>query len=125
MTKRRQTIGRNGENAAVTFLCRKGYTLLERNYRTRTSEIDIIAKDRDCICFVEVKTRTSLKKGLARESVHHAKQLKLISGASLYLKENKLFNQQVRFDVIEVFFTPGHPDENPEITLIKNAFGTV
>ena len=129
MTNRTHKTGQHGETLAAEFLSRNGYTLLERNYRTRNAEIDIIARDHDCICFVEVKTRTSRKKGLPRESVHHTKQQKLISGASFYLKEKKLFDQQVRFDVIEIFIPRVTRDENfaspPEITLIKNAFGTV
>jgi putative endonuclease len=122
---RGQEIGQSGEKAAADFLRQKGYILLETNYRTPIAEIDIIAKDRDCLCFVEVKARTSLKKGLAKESVHHAKQLKLISGASFYLKKNRLFNQRARFDVVEIFFTHHNLEAPPEITLIKNAFGTV
>ena len=124
MKSRGQKIGERGEKVAADFLYRKGYTLLEKNYRTRTAEIDIIAKEGDCICFVEVKTRTTLKKGLPKESVHNLKQQKLISGASFYLKEKRLNNQRVRFDVVEIFFTNGTPDKNPKITLIKNAFGT-
>lgn len=119
MTDQRQKIGKQGEKAAADFLIQNGYTLLETNYRTRTAEVDIIAKENDCICFVEVKTRTSLQKGLPRESVHHAKQQKLISGATFYLKENHLFNQQVRFDVVEILIR----DQHMEVSLIKNAFG--
>lgn len=128
MTSRTHKVGQDGETLAAEFLSRNGYTLLERNYRTRNAEIDIIAQDHGCICFVEVKTRTSRKKGLPRESVDHSKQQKLISGASFYLKEKKLLNQQVRFDVVEIFITLVRRDGNstsPEITLIKNAFGTV
>lgn len=121
MTDPRQRLGQKGETLAADFLVQNGYTLLETNYRTRSAELDIIAKQEGCLCFVEVKTRTSLKKGLPRESVHLAKQQKLISGASFYLKEHHLFNQQVRFDVVEIFFR----DQRPEITLIKNAFGAV
>jgi putative endonuclease len=121
MINHQQKIGQSGEKAAAAFLKQKGYILLEQNYRTKTSEIDIIAKDKDCICFVEVKTRTSLKKGLPRESVHYAKQQKLISGASFYLKENKLFDHRVRFDVVEIIIT----NNKLETTLIKNAFGTI
>jgi len=121
VTNRNQKIGQTGEKAAAQFLCRNGYTLLEQNYRAPFAEIDIIAKEGNCICFIEVKTRTSLKRGLPRESVHHVKQQKIISGASFYLKEKKIFNHQVRFDVIDIIFT----SETPEITLIRNAFGTV
>jgi len=121
VTNRNQQIGQTGEKAAAQFLSRNGYILLEQNYRAPFAEIDIIAREGECICFIEVKTRTSLKKGLPRESVHHVKQQKIISGASFYLKEKKIFNQQVRFDVIDILIT----GETPEITLIRNAFGTV
>lgn len=116
-----QKIGQIGEKTAADFLRRQGYTLLEQNYRTPAAEIDIIAREGDCICFVEVKTRTSLKKGLPRESVHRPKQQKIISGATFYLKEKKISNQRLRFDVVDIILTR----ETPEITLIKNAFGTV
>jgi len=112
-------IGQSGETLAAEYLSRNGYTLLERNYRTRTAEIDIIAKEGDCLCFIEVKTRTSLRKGLPKESVHHTKQQKLISGATFYLKEKKLSNLRVRFDVVDIMIT----HDTPAITLIKNAFG--
>lgn len=112
-------IGQSGETLAADYLSRKGYTLLERNYRCRTAEIDIIAKDGVCLCFIEVKTRTSLRKGLPKESVHHAKQRKLISGATFYLKEKKLSNLRVRFDVVDIILN----NDTPTITLIKNAFG--
>jgi putative endonuclease len=117
-------IGREGEKAAADYLCQNGYTLIERNYRTPTAEIDIIARQDDFLCFVEVKTRTSLKKGLPRESVHYKKQQKIISGASFYLKKNRLFNHRIRFDVVEILLSTDQ-DQHPEITLIKNAFGTV
>ena len=121
MSNRNQKIGQSGEKAAARFLQQQGYTLLEQNYRAPFAEIDIIAQEKNCICFIEVKTRTSLKRGLPRESVHHGKQQKIISGASFYLKENKIFNRQVRFDVIDILIS----GETPEITLIRNAFGTV
>jgi putative endonuclease len=121
VTNRNQIIGKTGETAAVAFIRQQGYTLLEQNYRAPFAEIDIIASQAGCICFIEVKTRTSLKRGLPRESVHHLKQQKIISGAWFYLKEKKIVNQPVRFDVIDILLT----NAPPKITLIKNAFGTV
>jgi len=111
-------LGRAGEKAAAVFLESQGYTLLEQNYQTRYFELDIIAKDKDTLCFVEVKTRSNLKKGLPRESVIPAKQKKIIMGATFYLKEKNLFNQRVRFDIVEIVFT----GKTPKITLIPNAF---
>ncbi len=111
-------LGRSGEKAAARYLETCGYTLLEQNYQTRHFEIDIIARDRDTLCFIEVKTRSNLKKGFPREAVIPAKQQKIIMGASFYLKSNRLLNQRVRFDVVEVLYT----DDSPQITLIQNAF---
>lgn len=118
MTKS-SSIGKTGEKAAADFLIKNGYALLERNFRTRAFEIDIIARDREYLCFVEVKARTGTKKGLPREAVDHAKQQKMIMGANYYLKQQDLFNHRVRFDVVEVMLR----DRTPELTLIKNAFG--
>ncbi len=110
--------GQTGEGHAVLSLKKQGFTILETNYRTKFAEIDIIAKQRDTLCFIEVKTRRSLKKGLPRESVTLPKQKKIILGASLYLKQKKLDNVRIRFDVVEVILTHGKPD----INLIKHAF---
>ncbi len=111
-------LGRTGEKAAARFLKSRGYSLVEVNYQTRHFEIDIIAKDADTLCFIEVKTRSNLKKGLPREAILPAKQQKIIMGASFYLKKNNLFNQRVRFDVVEVLYS----GDTPQITLIPNAF---
>jgi putative endonuclease len=114
----RKALGQNGEKAAISFLKTKGFTILETNYRTKPAEIDIIAKDNEFICFIEVKTRQSLKMGLPRESVNYSKQKKIILGASFYLKEKKLMNSKVRFDVVEVYKKSNRFD----INIIENAF---
>lgn len=114
----RKSTGDHGEAAARSFLETRGFTILETNFRTRPSEIDIIAKDSDCLCFIEVKTRRSLKKGLPRESVTCSKQKKIILGASLYLKKTGQMDLRIRFDVVEVYIHDGRVD----IHLIKNAF---
>ena len=114
----RKTLGHCGETAAISFLQTQGFTILETNYRTKLAEIDIIAKENDSICFIEVKTRRSLKKGLPRESVNYSKQKKIILGASFYLKEKNQTNSKVRFDVVEVHEKNG----TLHINLIKNAF---
>jgi putative endonuclease len=118
MSDDRKTLGNQGEAAALSFLQNRGFIVLETNYRTRLAEIDIICKDDDTICFIEVKTRRSLTKGLPRESVTYSKQKKIILGASFYLKETKQLNCRVRFDVVEILV---QKDEF-HINLIKNAF---
>ncbi|CCK81514.1 YraN family protein [Desulfobacula toluolica] len=111
-------LGHQGEAAAISFLQTLNFTILETNYQTKPAEIDIIAKDNDHICFIEVKTRRSLKKGLPRESVTYSKQKKIILGACFYLKKTKQTNSRIRFDVVEVYKTKA----GFEINLIKNAF---
>lgn len=114
----RKDLGQRGEAAAISFLQNREFHILETNYQTKMAEIDIIAKDKNCICFIEVKTRRSLKKGLPRESVNYSKQKKIILGATLYLKEKKQMNSKVRFDVVEVLEKKGVFN----INLIQNAF---
>ena len=106
--------GGEGEAAARAFLERKGAKVLEMNYRRPTGEIDIVARQRDVILFVEVKRRSSLRYGRPSEAVNRAKQLHILRTAQLYLQEKRLSDAPVRFDVIEVL--PG------EIRHIENAF---
>ncbi|OGR21324.1 MAG: YraN family protein [Desulfobacula sp. RIFOXYA12_FULL_46_16] len=114
----RKFLGREGESAALEFLQTHGFKILETNFRTRAAEIDMIAKDHETLCFIEVKTRRSIKKGLPKESVTPSKQHKIILGASFYLKKHRLLESRIRFDVIEVFEKEGRFEFN----LIKNAF---
>ena len=108
-------IGKSGEEEAVEFLKRKGYKILERNYRLPNfGEIDIIAKDKDVICFVEVKTRTGTSYGEPYEAVTKNKQFKLSMLALSYLKEKNLMQKRARFDIISI--------SNAEIRLFINAF---
>ncbi|MGM0655267.1 MAG: YraN family protein [Thermodesulfobacteriota bacterium] len=114
-------LGKKGELAARQFLLSRGYKVLASNYSTPQFEIDIIAKDDDTLCFVEVKTRTGLKKGLPREGVTPAKQKKIIMGAQYYLSLNKITNTRVRFDVVEVLYKDSSHTAC-EMTVIPNAF---
>ena len=118
MQDNRKILGHHGEMAALSFLKSIGFKILETNYRTKISEIDIIADDHNVICFIEVKTRRNLKKGLPKESVTYSKQKKIILGATYFLKKKKLFNSNIRFDVAEVYKKNAHF----EVNLIKNAF---
>lgn len=116
----RKAFGQKGESAAISYLQTNGFNILETNFRTKAAEIDIIAKDHETLCFVEVKARRNINKGLPRESVTLSKQNKIILGASFYLKKNKLMESKIRFDVIEVL----EKDGSLEFNLIKNAFQT-
>lgn len=111
--KNTTAIGNKGENLACEYILKKSYIILNRNYKTRFGEIDIIAKDNDFLVFVEVKTRKTKKYGLACEYVDFRKQEKIIKTASQFLCENPL-DLQPRFDVIEVY--------DNEINHIESAF---
>lgn len=101
----KRAAGASGEAAACEALTKAGLTILERNYRRPTGEIDIIAKDRRTVAFIEVKTRSSLRFGRPAEAVDKAKQLHILRTAMIYLAERNLENAPVRFDVVEVLPT--------------------
>ena len=108
-----------GQREAEDFLLRKNCRILERNYRIRTGEIDLIIKDGEFITFVEVKFRSGLKFGMPGESVGSTKQQKIIRTAMHYISFKKLDNHDFRFDVIEVLEQAGRVSINH----IENAFG--
>ncbi len=118
MSKDRLALGRRGEERAVSYLKGLSYRILERNYKSRFGEIDIIAKDKGVLSFVEVKTRQTPSFGKPEEGVHPKKQHQLSKVALDYLHKNKLTNCEARFDVIAIQFLP----QGEEIELIKNAF---
>ncbi len=116
----RQSLGQFGEDCAVRYLRRKGYTILERNYRCRLGEIDIIAKKRGYLAFVEVKLRKDDSFGAAREFVTRGKQERILKTALLWLSQHELALQP-RFDVIEVY-APHGADGSVRIEHLENAF---
>ncbi len=97
----RKQIGTFGETKAANYLKRRGYQILCRNYRTKAGELDIIAKDGDCVVFVEVKTRTNLEYGTPAEAVSYYKQSHMLRAAQYYLMQYGN-ETECRFDVIEV-----------------------
>lgn len=115
-----QATGEQGEQRATEHLQRKGYTILERNFRSRGGEVDIVARDRDgCIVFVEVKTRRNLAYGLPQLAVTVRKQRQIAKGALTWLGRNRMHDRAARFDVIAVLL---HDDAVHEIEHIVNAF---
>ncbi|HEX9445774.1 MAG TPA: YraN family protein [Candidatus Binatia bacterium] len=114
----RQVLGREGERIAEKYLARKGYRLVERNYRCPLGELDLIALDRRVIVFVEVKTRADESFGPPLESVHPRKQQKMIGAARFFLNAHKLHNREARFDVVGVSFD----GQKPVVEHIENAF---
>ena len=104
-------IGQYGEKVACRFLRRKGYKIVAKNHREAHKEIDIIAKNKDYITFVEVKTRSVDDDfynayGTPASAVNSAKRSNLITGARAYLRSNPS-NKQPRMDVIEVYLKKG------------------
>lgn len=97
-------IGLIGEELAANHIKNEGYNILERNYRTKLGELDIIARDQNIIIFIEVKTRTSNAYGTPSEAVNYKKQQTIRKLSQQYIKHKKLDNSCLgyRFDVIEV-----------------------
>ena len=110
-----------GEDHAVRYLRLRGYRIVERNFRCRQGEIDIIAKKGEFIAFVEVKQRKNADFGQAREFVTYAKQQRVIAAAELWLLKTRC-ELQPRFDVIEIYAPDGVKTVFPEIHHLENAF---
>ncbi len=115
----RLTLGDRGEMIAWEYLRKKGYELLEKNYRCTLGELDVIARKNGRLVFVEIKTRSSEQFGLPEEAVHPAKQKKLLNLAQWYLKEKKWTESPVTFAVLGIRWTEG---KDPEIRFITDAF---
>jgi putative endonuclease len=102
MTADATPLARFGEQEAAAFLKKQGYRILERNYRCVFAEVDIIAKERGVICFIEVKTRSSQAFGHPAEAITRAKRRHIARAALAYLQKNKLLDAPARFDVVAV-----------------------
>jgi putative endonuclease len=116
---KRQELGAAGEKLARNFLKKKGYKIRDTNYRCREGEIDIVAQKKDCLVFVEVRTKASASFGSPEESVTSAKKEKLIASALTYLSEHDDLPESWRLDFIAVEL-----DQNGKATrieLIENA----
>jgi putative endonuclease len=112
-------LGRHGESLVASYLQGLGYTIIDRNYRKRFGEIDLIGEEKDTLVFIEVKTRTSLRFGSPLEAVDQRKQRRMSRAALDYILKHKLDDRAARFDVVAVLMRPG---EKPRIEHIRNAF---
>lgn len=97
-------IGNKGEVVAVAELRKKGYSILDENWRSGKNELDIVARIGDTIVFVEVKTRSTAFFGDPSEAVSIAKQQRIIQAANDYLQANEL-ELEARFDIISIVFS--------------------
>jgi putative endonuclease len=103
-----------GEEMAIKTLKSKGYRIVERNYRNKLGEIDVIAEEGGCLVFVEVKKRNNERFGEAICAVDERKKQHLVRAALFYMKTHDCFDRSVRFDVIGI--------DNERTKLVKNAF---
>lgn len=103
----RKLKGALAEAAAATFLMEKGYRIVERNWRNRTGEIDIIGEYKDMLVFIEVRSRSgNLTFGTPSESVNQRKINQVRSMAEQYLHFRKSYDVPIRFDVVAVILNP-------------------
>jgi putative endonuclease len=119
MTVERQRLGIVGEDLAARELASRGYAILERRYRTRYGEIDIVAEDGGTLVFVEVRARATQEFGRAAESVTDAKKRKVTAMAVDYLARHHVTNRPCRFDVVAI---DSALSPEPEITVYPSAF---
>ena len=113
--------GHWGEALAADFLRRKRYEIVACNYHTRFGEVDLIARDRKNVVFVEVKTRRDDRFAEAREFVTNRKQERIRASAEIWLEQNETVLQP-RFDVIEVYAPAGMDTKRPKIVHLEDAF---
>ncbi len=100
-------LGRIGENIIADYITKLGYKVVERNFECNQGEIDIVAKDKEELVFIEVKTRTDISYGEASEAVTDTKKRHLINSIKYYIYKQKLENQPIRIDVAEVYINKG------------------
>ena len=111
--------GKYGEDIAVNYLIKNNYKILDRNYHfSRYGEIDIIALDKNTLCFIEVKTRSSNAFGAPLEAITRTKLDKIRKSALSYLQNSKIFYKNYRIDAISVFLQ--NTESKPQIIHIKN-----
>ncbi|MDF2539746.1 MAG: hypothetical protein K0S76_2767 [Herbinix sp.] len=112
----KREVGSIYEQRAADYLIQDGYRILERNFRCKIGEIDLIAKNEGYLCFIEVKYRSSTFRGFPAEAITAGKIRKITKTAEFYmLLHNISQNTPCRFDAVVIL--------EQEISLIKNAFG--
>lgn len=114
-----RNLAEEGEKLARLYLKLHGYRILDAGWRWNRYELDIVARKKNTIAFVEVKTRSNLKFGRPQEAVDLKKQKHIKSAAKAYLSRSHLFDCTTRNDILEVLMIP---DRRIEINHIKNAF---
>ena len=117
------SIGALGEEAAALALKKRGYKIIERNYRSKMGEIDIIAKDGQYTCFVEVRLRKTNSFGSPADSITEGKRNRIIKTAQLYAIQKGICDTPMRFDVVLINAeASGDALKNVDLEIIKDAF---
>lgn len=117
------SIGQKGEETAVKILKKQGYKILERNYRTKTGEIDIIALDGQYTCFIEVRLRKSNDFGTPADTIDQRKRRRIINTAKYYAVTKKIYDSPMRFDAVLINAVSfGDELSNVSVEVIKDAF---
>jgi putative endonuclease len=110
-------LGKQGEEIATTYLLRQGYIILEVNWRAGRNEVDIIARDKDFLVIIEVKSRSSSTFSEPEEAVTRDKQQALIRAANAYIFKKNI-NLDTRFDIISII----HNRNETRVNHLKDAF---
>ena len=121
MTQERLHFGKEGEKTAVKFLKKQGYRIIEKNYRNKSGEIDIVAEQDQVLVFVEVKSRADGEYGDPLEAVTPHKQRKIGQVAKGFMTQHRIVNRDCRFDVVGIKGDPNAP-KTWQIELIPDAF---
>jgi len=114
-------LGVSGEKLALEKITSQGYKVIDKNFTCKIGEIDIIAKDKDTLVFIEVRTKSNGKFGLPQETVNNRKQQKIRRVAEYYLLKNNLHGLNCRFDVVGILWRNGVGVES-QVEIIKDAF---
>jgi len=112
-------LGKKGENAAANHLSGKGYTILGRNVRTPSGELDLVAQAGEFLVFVEVKARRGRSHGLPEEAITQRKKKHLLESAQYYLQETGRMDQSWRIDVVAIEY--GRTGALERIEVFENA----
>ena len=113
-------IGDYGENIAETYLINNGYTLLQRNFKCKSGEIDLICLNGNILCFIEVKSRFFNLYGIPCEAVTYSKIKRIINSSNYFMYIKNLYNYYVRFDIVEVYLNT--ETTQYKLNHIKDAF---
>lgn len=114
----RRARGREAEDLAAAYLAERGFEILDRNHAVRRGEVDLVCREGDVLCFVEVRSRTSEAQGGPEETVGRAKARRVVAAATDWALRNGGLERAIRFDVVAVTFG----DPAPRIEHFRAAF---